>query len=212
MSRRLGSSGAPKWPPIPPDAWQRPGGAGALLDHAIRSRALIAASAILMVSVALAAVVPGAEIVTKRQRHAVHFTDALRPDVKLADTLEGGAASLDAGHEVVILFDGRSVTALRMNPNKANRTALDELEVPPAERAAWAERLKVAPAKAPRTNFEIVQRLADRGARVFVNRNAVRLYGLNDREIHPIAKPVSSRQVADLIDEADLCFTYGPPK
>lgn len=173
-------------------------------------RQLFAAFAAVSALVALAAgSVPGAETPTKRQRDAVHFTDALRADPKLADTLEGAVTSLDAGHDVVILFDGRSVTALRMNPNKAQRTPLDELEVPPAERAAWAQRLKLAPDKAPRTNFEIVQRLAERGARVFVNRNAIRLYGLDEAEVHPIAKAVSSRQMGDLLDEANLCFTYG---
>lgn len=169
----------------------------------------VIAFATVIVFVALAAPVPGAETPTKRQRDAVHFTDALRIDAKLTDTLEGAVVSLDAGHDVVILFDGRSVTALRMNPNKANRTPLDELEVPANDRAAWAERLKLAPAKAPRTNFEIVQRLAERGARVFVNRNAIRLYGLGDGEIHPIAKPVSLRQMSELLDEAELCYTYG---
>jgi len=172
----------------------------------------IAALATLVAVVALAAPGPGGEPPTKRQRDAVHFTDALRADAKLADTLEGAVTSLDAGHEVVILFDGRSVTALRMNPNKANGTPLDDLDVPPNDRAAWAERLKLAPAKAPRTNFEIVQRLAERGARVFVNRNAVRLYGLDEAEIHPIAVRVSARQMSELLDEADLCFTYGVHK
>lgn len=173
------------------------------------SRCAIAALGTVIVFMALAPPVPGAERPRKRQRDAVHFTDALRADAKLADTLEGAVESLDAGDEVVILFDGRSVTALRMSPRKANRTPLDELQVPASDRAAWAQRLKLAPAEAPRTNFDIVRRLADRGARVFVNRSALRRYGLAEAEIHPLAKPISSAQMADLLDETDLCFTYG---
>ena len=65
---------------------------------------------------------------SRRERDAVHFTNALRAnDPKLTDTLDGAADSLRAGHEVVILFDGRSVTALRMNSNQAKKTPLETI-------------------------------------------------------------------------------------
>ena len=145
----------------------------------------------------------------KRERDAVHFTDALRAnDPKLAETFDGAADSLQAGHEIVILFDGRSVTALRMTPGKAKKTALEELGLSRQEQTAWAERLGLPAAQAPRNRFELVRRLAGAGAKVFVNRNAVKLYGLSDEEIHPIATPISERQMARLLDETGLCYTY----
>jgi hypothetical protein len=145
----------------------------------------------------------------KRERDAVHFTDALRVnDPKLAETFDGAADSLQAGHEIVILFDGRSVTALRMNLKKAKKTPLEELGLTRQEQTAWAERLGLLAAQAPRNRFELVQRLAGAGAKVFVNRNAVKLYGLGDEEIHPIATPISERQMAKLLDETGLCYTY----
>jgi len=146
---------------------------------------------------------------SRRERDAVHFTDALRAnDPKLAETLDGAADSLQAGHEIVILFDGRSVTALRMNLGKAKKTPLEELGLSRQEQTAWAERLGLPAAQAPRNRFELVQRLAGAGAKVFVNRNAVKLYGLSDEEIHPIATPISERQMAKLLDETGLCYTY----
>jgi PAS domain-containing protein len=145
----------------------------------------------------------------KRERDAVHFTDALRAnDPKVAETFDGAAESLQAGHEVVILFDGRSVTALRMNLKSAKRTPLEELGLAREEQTAWAERLALPAAQAPRNRLELVQRLAAAGAKVFVNRNAVKLYGLSDEEIHPIATPISARQMAKLLDETGLCYTY----
>jgi hypothetical protein len=146
----------------------------------------------------------------KRERDAVHFTDALRAnDSKLTDTLDGAADSLRAGHEVMILFDGRSVTALRMNLTQAKKTPLEAIGLPREQQTAWAERLGLPTAQAPRNHFELVQRLAGAGARVFVNRNAVRLYGLQDEEIHPIATPISAREMGKLLDETGLCYTYG---
>ena len=152
----------------------------------------------------------GPEPPARRERDAVHLTDALRPnDAKLAETFDGAADSLQAGHEVVILFDGRSVTALRMNDRKQQKTPLAELGLPPEEQSTWAKRLGLPANQAPRSHFELVQRLAGAGAKVFVNRNAVKLYGLSDEEIHPIATPISARQMARLLDETDLCYTYG---
>ena len=71
------------------------------------------------------------------ERDAVHLTDALRAnDPKLTDTFDGAADSLRAGHELVILFDGRSVTALRMNPKTEKKTLLEELGLRPEEQSA----------------------------------------------------------------------------
>jgi hypothetical protein len=150
------------------------------------------------------------EPAAKRERDAVHLTDALRAnDPKLAETFDGAADSLRAGHEVVILFDGRSVTALRMNQKQPKTTPLEELGLRPEEQAIWAERLGLPATQAPRSHFELIQRLAGAGAKVFVNRNAVKSYGLTDEEIHPIASPISARQMGKLLDETGLCYTYG---
>ncbi len=152
----------------------------------------------------------GTDALVTRERDAVHLTDALRAnDPKLTDTFDGAADSLRAGHELVILFDGRSVTALRMNPKTEKKTLLEELGLRPEEQSAWAQRLGLSAARAPRNHFELMQRLAGAGAKVFVNRNAVKLYGLSDEEIHPIATPISARQMGKLLDETGLCYTYG---
>jgi len=152
----------------------------------------------------------GPDTSSKRERDAVHFTNALRgDDPKLADTFDGALDSLQARHDVVIRFDGRSVTALRMNQRRGNRTPLEDMLVAPAEAAAIAKRLGLSASEAPRNRLELVQRLAAAGARVFVNRSAVRLYGLADTEIHPLATPISAGQLSDLLDETSLCYTYG---
>lgn len=152
---------------------------------------------------------PRAEPRAKRQRDAVHLVSGLRPhDPKLSETLDGAVTSLQEGHEVVILFDGKSVTALRMHLNKDKKTPLEEAEIAGQEGQDLAGRLGVSASQAPRNLLEYVQHLAKAGANVFVNRNAVRLYGLRDEEIHPIARPISMRQMAEILDEADLCYTY----
>jgi len=79
----------------------------------------------------------GTDALVTRERDAVHLTDALRAnDPKLTDTFDGAADSLRAGHELVILFDGRSVTALRMNPKTEKKTLLEELGLRPEEQSA----------------------------------------------------------------------------
>lgn len=40
------------------------------------------------------------------------------------------------------------------------------------------------------------------------NRNAIRLCGLVEKEIHPVAKPISMQQMAEILDDSDLCSTY----
>lgn len=150
------------------------------------------------------------ESTVKRQRDAVHLIQPVKNgDSALSDTLDGAITSLQAGHEVVILFDARSVTSLRMNPRKGNGSPLEETKFPEGERQTLANRLGVGLSEAPRNYLEYVQHLAKAGAKVFVNRNAIRLYGLTEEEIHPVAKPISTRQMAELLDEADLCYTYG---
>ncbi len=146
----------------------------------------------------------------KRPRDAVHLVSGLRPsDPKLSETFDGAVTSLQEGHEVVILFDGKSVTWLRMHLSKGNTTLLEEATIPGPERQALAEHLGVPPPQAPGNYLEYVQHLARAGAKVFVNRNAVRLYGLAEQEIHPIAKPLSAAQMAEILEKTDLCYTYG---
>ncbi len=145
----------------------------------------------------------------KRPRDAVHLVSGLKPqDPKLAETFEGAVTSLREGHEVVILFDGKSVTSLRMHLNREKKTPLEEIDITGPERQALAERLGVAPSQAPRNYLEYVQHLARAGASVLVNRNAVRLYGLAEEEIHPIAKPISTRHMGEILDQTALCYTY----
>lgn len=145
----------------------------------------------------------------RRQRDAAHLVSGMRPnDSKLSETLDGAVTSLQEGHEVVILFDGKSVTSLRMHMNRGKKTPLEEVELAGQERQALADRLGVSPAQALRNYLEYVQHLARAGAQVFANRNAVQLYGLAEEEIHPIARPISSRQMAEVLDASDLCYTY----
>lgn len=146
----------------------------------------------------------------KRPRDTVHLVSGLRPhDPKFIETLDGAVASLQEGHEVMILFDGKSVTWLRMHRNNGNTTLLEEADIAGQERQALAERLGIPPSRGPRNYFEYVEHLARAGAKVFVNRNAVRLYGLLEEEIHPMARPISARQMAEIVDASDLCYTYG---
>lgn len=179
-------------------------------NRRLRTCLMVALVAMLCVPAPSAAQTTSPDAPGKRERDAVHFTNALRADdPKLAETFDGALDSLQAGHDVVILFDGRSVTALRMNQRRGSRTPLEDMALAPAEGAAIAKRLGLPSNEAPRNRLELVQRLAAAGARVFVNRSAVRLYGLADTEIHPLATPVSARQLSDLLDETSLCYTYG---
>lgn len=146
----------------------------------------------------------------KRPRDAVHLVSAVRPqDPKLTEMLDEAAASLNAGDEVVILFDGQSAGSLRMSVRREKKTPLEAAEFAGPERQALAERLGVPYSAAPRNHLEYIQHLAQAGAKVFVNRDAIRLYGLAEEEIHPVATPISLRQMAELLDESDLCYTYG---
>jgi hypothetical protein len=141
-------------------------------------------------------------------RKMVQLASAITPnDRALTELLDEAVASLTAGDELVILFDGPSVGALRMNA-QTEKTPLEGAGFTKRERKALAKRLGVPHESAPRNQLEYIQYLARRGAKVFVHRDAIRLYGLSDGEIHPIAKPVSTRQMEKIIDESDACYSY----
>ena len=141
-------------------------------------------------------------------RKSVHLVSAVRPnDPKLTEILDEGAVSLAAGDEVVILFDGQSVGALRMRARNETETLLGA-ELASKERRALARRLGMPESDAPRSQLGYVQYLARRGAKVFVNRSAVRLLGLSKDEIHPIARPIYLRQLEKMVDDSDGCYTY----
>jgi hypothetical protein len=142
----------------------------------------------------------------KQARKSVHLVSAVMPnDLRLNDILNEAAAALKAGDEVAILFDGQSVGALRTS---AQKTPLEGAEFTSNERTAIAKRLGIAASAAPRNQLEYIQRLASAGAKVMVNANAVRAFGLADAEIHSIAKRVSVGEMEKVVDESDACYTY----
>jgi len=146
----------------------------------------------------------------KKLRKAVHLVSAIQSsDPKLTKVLDDAAASLKVGDEVVILFDGQSVGALRMNPRKGQKTPLEETGFTRNERRALAKRLGVRYSAAPRNQLEYIQHLARAGAKVFANSKSVRLSGLANEEIHPVAKPVPMTQMEKLVDDSDGCYIYG---
>jgi intracellular sulfur oxidation DsrE/DsrF family protein len=152
----------------------------------------------------------GGKASVKRLHKAVHLVSAVKPnDPEFTKVLDDAAASLKAGDEVVILFDGQSVGALRMNPQKGQKTPLEEAGFTSKEQRALAKRLGVRYSAAPRNQLEYVQHLARAGAKVFANNKSVRLSGLANEEIHPIAKPVPMSRIEDLVDQADGCYIYG---
>src|SRR5262249_27840912 len=109
---------------------------------------------------------------TKRARKAVHLVSAVAPnDSKLIEILNEAADSLKVGDEVVILFDGRSVGALRTSGPKI---PLEDVPFTKKQRRAVAQRLGVSESSAPRNQFEYIQHLAKLGAKVLVNTNAMR--------------------------------------
>jgi hypothetical protein len=146
-----------------------------------------------------------------RQLHkAVHLVKPVEPnDPELTKILDEAEASLKAGDEVVILFDGQSVGALRMNPRQGNTTPLEARGFTRKERQALAKRLRVRYSAAPRNQLEYVQRLAHAGAKVFANSQAVRLSGLANDEIHPVARSIPMAQMEELVDQSDACYNYG---
>jgi len=145
----------------------------------------------------------------RQLRKSVHLVSAVKlNDPKLTEVLDEAAVSLRSGDEVVILFDGQSVGALRMHARSERKTFLADAEFAAKERRALARRLGVSYSDAPRSQLEYVQYLVQRGAKVFVNRNAVHLLGLMEDEIDPIARPVSSRQLEKMVDDSDGCYTY----
>jgi intracellular sulfur oxidation DsrE/DsrF family protein len=161
--------------------------------------------------VAKAARISAIERASPHKLHkAVHLVSAVKPnDPEFTKVLDDAAASLKASDEVVILFDGQSVGALRMNPQKGHKTPLEDTEFTKQERRALAKRLGVRYWAAPQNQFEYVQHLARAGAEVFVNSKSVRLSGLASEEIHPIAKPVPMARMEELVDQSDGCYIYG---
>lgn len=146
----------------------------------------------------------------KKLHKAVHLVKPVSPnDPELTTILDEAMASLEAGDEVVILFDGQSVGALRMNPRTGNQTPLEAKGFTRKERQALAKRLRVRYSAAPRNQLEYVLRLARAGAKVFANSQAIRLSGLANDEIHPIAKSVPMPQMEELVDQSDACYIYG---
>jgi hypothetical protein len=142
----------------------------------------------------------------KKARKAVHLISAVRPnDAKLNELLDEAAAALKAGDEVSILFDGQSVGALRTG---AQKTLLESAELSRKQRSTVARRLGASPSTAPRNQLEYIQQLANAGAKVLVNVNAIRALGLADGEIHPIAKRVSVGEMEKIVDESDACLNY----
>ncbi len=142
----------------------------------------------------------------KHARKSVHLVSAVMPnDVKLNDILDEASDSLRAGDEVVILFDGPSVGALRVNMQK---TPLEDAPFTSRQLRTVARRLGVPQSAAPRNQFEYIQQLAKAGAKVLVNANAIRAFGLADDEIHPLAKRIAVEEMEKMVDESDACLTY----
>lgn len=142
----------------------------------------------------------------KKARKAVHLTSAVIPnDAKLNQILDEAAAALKAGDEVSILFDGQSVGALRTS---AQKTPLESAQFTSKQRSSVARRLGAAPSAAPRNQLEYIQQLANEGAKVLVNVNAIRALGLADGEIHPIATRVSVGEMEKIVEESDACLNY----
>ncbi len=142
----------------------------------------------------------------KQAHKAVHLVSAVMPnDSKLNDLLDEAAASLKEGDEVAILFDGQSVGALRTH---AQKTPLEGIEFTSKQRSTLARRLGISQSSAPRNQFQYIRHLANAGAKVLVNGNAIRALGLADGEIHPIAKRVSVGEMETIVEESDACYTY----
>jgi len=142
----------------------------------------------------------------RQARKSVHLLSAVAPnDPKLNAILDEAAASLQAGDRVEILFDAQSVGGLRMN---ARKTALEDAPFTEAQRRAAASRLRIPVSRAPRNQFEYIEQLAKRGAKVLVNANAIPAFGLTDEEIHPIAKRVPVEDMEKIVDDSDACLNY----
>jgi len=142
----------------------------------------------------------------KQARKSVHLVSAVTPnDPKLTEILDEAADALKAGDEVAILFDDQSVGALRIS---ARKTGLEATPFTDKQRSLLAKRLGVPKSAAPRNHLEYIQQLANAGAEVMVNANAIRAFGLADGEIHPIAKRVSVGDMEKVVDDSDACYTY----
>ena len=143
-------------------------------------------------------------------RHHVVCLLAIRAgDPKFMEAMDEGLNTLRGGSRPVLLFDAYSVPWLRVHPRRENKTLLHDAEIAGEPREALAKRLGVSSASAPRNYFEYVQYLADAGAKVVVNRDAMHQFGLKDEEIHPIAARYSLAQVETLFDESDYCSVVG---
>ena len=142
----------------------------------------------------------------KQARKSVHLVSAVVPnDPKLSEILDEAADALKAGDQVAILFDDQSIGALRIS---AQKTGLEAAPFTDRQRSILAKRLGVPKSAAPRNQLEYIQHLANAGAEVLVNANAMRVFGLSDAEIHPIAKRVSVGQMEQIVDDSDACYTY----
>jgi hypothetical protein len=147
-----------------------------------------------------------AAVSPKQARKSVHLVSAVMPnDTNLNEILDEAADALKAGDEVSILFDGQSVGALRVN---AQKTILESVAFTNKQRSSAASRLEVPKSAAPRNQFEYIQQLTKKGAKVLVNANAIHALGLTNAEIHPLATRVSVDEMEKVVDESDACYTY----
>lgn len=147
----------------------------------------------------------------KVQHHVVCFLAIDAHDPKLMEALDEGVNTLRGGSKTVVLFDAQSVPWLRVHPGRENKTLLHDAEIEDQLRVQLAKRLGVPLSKAPRNYFEYVQYLANAGAKVVVNRDAMLQFGLKDDEIHPIAARLPLAQVETIFDESDYCSVVGDP-
>jgi predicted peroxiredoxin len=145
---------------------------------------------------------------SQRIKKEAFLVKAMLQPARLSQLFDQALESLKAGNQVLIVFDGNGVTALRRDG--VGKTLLHEAKIPEPEHASLGERLGVSQAEAPRNFGDYLQYLANRGAKVFANQTSLKHFGLHEKEMDSLAKLIPGDEVMEITEEeADICHVFG---
>lgn len=143
----------------------------------------------------------------ENRKEAFLVKTVLQP-TRLSQLFDQALASQKAGNEVLIVFDGKGVTALR--GDAVGKTLLHKTKIPESEQTSLRERLGIPQTETPRNFGEYLQYLAKQGAKIFANATSLKHFGLHEKEMDSLAKLIPGDEVMEITeDEADVCYVFG---
>ena len=119
------------------------------------------------------------------------------------------AGALKKGYKVVLLFDGEGVLSLKMGRWFGGySTPLDRVDITPKEQQHLAGLLGTTPESIPDIYGSLLHFFKGRGVAVFVNKQALRLHGIDDDHFDHAAEAVGEDRIVELLAGAGMYVTY----